>query len=287
MRRQSRPLEMGAACLRPAQSRGHGFIVDRHGIVTNLIVTLLAGVGFPLHVSAHPLLGNCVQHRIFLTVDPVNIDIEIELTFTDTRAMAERHRMDADHDWTISPEEARLYARALESTQADGFTLSIDGRPVRLIPLYAPEIDLLSVPQMAPASLVVRLFYFAPTPSFLKAGSDFTFTNRLWPDAPAMLAMTVAGEGGVRITTTPTDPLIPAGPVDSSRLLHARCTAIPEGGVGQAEKPADQPRQLATASPSPLAVQPETNLRPLWAVVLFAAALTAAAIYRYRPHRNT
>jgi hypothetical protein len=196
----------------------------------------------PLSSSAHPLLGDCIQHRVSVSVDPTNIDVQVELTFTDMRAMVERRRMDADRDGAVGGDEAGGYAKSITDRQADRFELAIDGQSLPLSPLYDPEVDLGGNPQVMPLAHVVRLAYFARTPEFLKPGSEIVLSDGLWPEAPAVLAMTVAGREGVRVSTVSTDPFAPAGGSDARRLLHARCTAVPEGVVGRRGLPqADTP----------------------------------------------
>lgn len=195
---------------------------------------------------AHPLLGDCVQHRVLLRVDPVNIDVQVELTFTDMRAMAERRRMDADRDGAVSGNEAARYARSILDRQAEQFELAVDGESLPLSWLYDPEADLGGNPQVMPLAHVVRLFYFARTPAGLKSGSEFVLADGLWPEAPAVLAMTVVGGEGVRVSTVSTDPFAPAGGADARRRLRARCTAVPERGVNRGDDSSGDPLPRST-----------------------------------------
>ncbi len=251
--------------------------------------SVLLALSCPVTVSAHQLLGDCVQHRVFLTVDPVNIDIEVELTFTDMRAMAERRRLDRDHDWSINAEEVSHYAARLEGLGPEPFGVAIDGRALRVVPLYDPQVELRAGRQVAPAPLALRLFYFARTPEWLKPGSQVVLTDRLWPEAPAILAMAVNGRDGVRMATLPTDPFSSALHKGSGRELRAQCLAVPEAGVGAAEeleweRPADPAPARKQSTPKTAQTAPLPGLP--WLAAVLIAALAAIFFRRYSPHRN-
>lgn len=189
------------------------------------VFSLLSSIAQP--VAAHPSRGDYIQHHTLLRVDPVNIDVEIEIGFDDMRAMAERHRMDRDHDWRISGEELRSYAETLTEATFDQLTLNLDGRPLELIPLHEAEVDLAGQSQVAPRSCTLRLFFFARCGPALSAGSRLALVDRLWESAPALCTLRAEGTRGVSVQVTQAGDVFPAAGAGRPRELSAVCLKTP------------------------------------------------------------
>ncbi len=199
-------------------------------------VTVLACWAFGVQIAAgHAVFMSYVEHRARAVVGPDNMDLRIDLTFFEIRSMAERRRMDANGDNRISADETRDYLKKVASTVAGAVQLRVDGRFVDLVPLYEPEIDLLGVTEVAPSHLLLRLFYFARTPSWLTAGSEIVFEDCLWPQAAAIRAFEVVGRDGCQMTSQDqADPLSGPDVATGPQRFAARCAAIPRGAGTQA-----------------------------------------------------
>lgn len=143
-----------------------------------------------------------IQHRADVTVGVENIDVVIELTFFEVRSMAERRRMDANHDGRITDAERDAYAARLVDVVHGAVSMRVDGRALDVIPLYDPQVDLLGVDQIAPTHHVLRLCLFARTPAWLRAGSRIELSDGLWSRVPALRMQTGRGEDGIQIDVT-------------------------------------------------------------------------------------
>jgi hypothetical protein len=141
-----------------------------------------------------------VRHEAKVVVGSRNIDITAELTFYEYPSLAERRRMDRDHDEAVTKAEIEAYMAGLSDMLRDAITVSVDDRLLTVVPLYDPRIDLLEVPKVAPSHHVLRLFCFARTPDWLRAGSRIRIEDKLWPDTPRIDVLDASGQDEVRIT---------------------------------------------------------------------------------------
>ncbi len=177
---------------------------------------------------AHPVYMDHVEHAARVVIDPVNIDIQLTLTFNEFRSLAERRSMDADGDEILTPPEREAYLKRILPGLAHRIELEVDGRRVPVLDLYPPRLDLLGVPAVSLTHHVLELSFFARTPADLGPGSRVVMRDRLWPDAPALQIGGAEGVRGVILnrfeTVTPTNP----GRGDEPRLeLRALIAGVP------------------------------------------------------------
>jgi hypothetical protein len=220
-----------------------------------LLVALATGTTLSTasDAHAHAILMTFIRHEAKVVVGPRNIDIVLELTFYEYPSLAERRRMDRNHDDSISPEEVAGYLASLADTLRDGVTVSVDDRPVQVIPLYDPQVDLLGASSVAPSHHLLRLSYFARTPDWLHASSRIRAECRLWPETPRIDVLNAAGSDGIQIVPDdasglPSSPEAATGP----RIVTLSCQT-----AARPEMP------LAAASGSQGMVRP----RRIWALV--------------------
>ena len=126
--------------------RWGGTVHGRYALIS--IAVCLACTPF---AAGHAVYMTFARHDTSISVDPTNIDVTIELTFHEMPSLAERRRMDRDHDRTITAAEMKVYLTERSSLLQDGVTMTVDGRPVDVVELYEPEIDLLDVNGIAPS----------------------------------------------------------------------------------------------------------------------------------------
>ena len=207
------------------------------GNLVRVVITLAISLYVSLPVSAHTSLAEYVRHQVFLQIGLNHIDIEITLTFYAARSMAERQRMDTDHNGKITKEEIQTYLELLQDGIEQNLCLKIDDRESLLTPLYDPEIDLQGANLVGPFSHTLRLFYFARTPTRLLPNSLIALDDRLWRQLPAIYSLDARGEKGIRVLANPPVSAVNStGMTDISRTLFARCLSIsgkntpPQGG---------------------------------------------------------
>ena len=204
----------------------------RHAEVTPGPVALLMLLLPMLPADAargHPVFTAFVQHRAVIRVSGRNIDLQIELTFFEIRSMAERRRMDADHDGRISPAEQAAYCRRMAAYATGRVRLQAAGSLIEPAVLFDPELDLLGVDEIAPVHHVLRFFFFARTPALLPTGSEIVVQESLWAQAPALLLGEAAGSEGFEVHMLEgADAVCPAAEADSWREVRAVCTRAPQ-----------------------------------------------------------
>jgi hypothetical protein len=169
-----------------------------------------------------------VRHNAKIVAGPRNIDITLELTFHEYPSLAERRRMDRDHDDVIGESEVSAYLAGLADVLRDGITLAVDDRPLPVVPLYDPRVDLLGVSNVAPSHHTLRLYYFARTPAWLRAGSRIRIEDTFWSDAPRIDVLDANGTDGVRII--PDDTNNPAQSPEAAtgpRVISLSCQVAP------------------------------------------------------------
>ena len=217
-----------------------------------LAVLLLGGTVINLRrdAVAHDLFAAYVQHSVHLTVGARHIDLTLDLTFFEEPSLRERAVMDADANGHITRSESASYARKVATQLAEQVVLRVADQEVPLVPLYDPEIDLLGSDRVGLAHHRLRLFFFAPTPTALRAGADVVVEDLLWPENKALGTLQADGRDGCTLETEQTsDPsFAPAGKGDA-RLFKVRCLKPPR-------TPASLPGSSATNTT-------ETTAKPL------------------------
>ena len=132
--------------------------------------------------------------------------------------------MDRDGDGAITNEEANEYLSRLAPQLKDAVGLRVDDRPVRVFPLYEPELDLSGDTRSQSSSHSLRVAYFARTPKWLRGSSLIVFEEHLWQRVPALCLLSAKGQDGVQLEATRTaDTLFPA---NAARLFRVRCRAF-------------------------------------------------------------
>lgn len=170
------------------------------------------------------------------------MDVTVQLTFFEEGSEHERQHMDTNGDNQLSRAETEAYLRQLEPYLAEAVTLRVAGEPVRLVPLREPELDLLGDRRVGRAHHRLTLFFFAPTPTNLAAGTEVLVLDRLWPGTRALATLQVEGKDGCRVEPGSFDAAVlpPARP-GQARPFKARVVApptngpAPEGFRGRAE----------------------------------------------------
>ncbi|NLE57043.1 MAG: hypothetical protein GX616_01685 [Planctomycetes bacterium] len=169
-----------------------------------------------------------IRHDAKISVGPRNIDVALELTFHEYPSLAERRRMDRNHDDTITETEIKGYLDSMIDLSLDALTLSVDDRPLQVIPLYDPRIDLLDATNVAPSHHVLRLSWFARTPPWLKAGSRIRAQYRLWPEAPRIDVLSASGDDGFRVIVDDlNNPVSSTEKAGGPREIRLSCQAAP------------------------------------------------------------
>jgi hypothetical protein len=196
----------------------------------------VAGVGMglcmllavALSVAGHEVLTTYIQHRVGVVVAARYLDVTVELTFFEDGSEHEREHMDADGDGRLSRAETDAWLRQLEPRLAEAIKLRVDGRPVALIPLRAPELDLLGDWRVGRGHHRLTLFFFASTPPTWRPGAEVVVEDRLWPKVRALVALQVEGRDGARLEAVPfADSLLPPARDGEPRMFKARVLTPP------------------------------------------------------------
>jgi hypothetical protein len=194
---------------------------------------LLMGLGLGLGVGAgwvrsHELFAAYVQHRVILSVGARHVDVTVHLTFFEEASEHERAHMDSDRDGRVSGDELRSYAQRLEREAGDAVALRVGGRAVSLIPLVAPEVDLLGHDQVGRGHHRLTLRWFVPTPEDMAAGMQLVVENRLWPGSRALGMIQVEGRDGFGIEAeSKSDPVYPPLRPGETRTFGVRVMRVP------------------------------------------------------------
>lgn len=179
-------------------------------------------------LQAHDLFAAYIQHRVGISMGARHIDVTVQLTFFEEGSEHERTHMDANRDGRISRAESDAYLQTLEPKLAKAVTLQIGGRPVTLIPLRTPELDLLGQDGVGRGHHRLVVYYFAPVPQQLSPGMEILVENRLWPEARALGSMQVEGKEGCRLEAVPAgDPVFPPAKGAEARIFKARLLSPP------------------------------------------------------------
>jgi len=192
-----------------------------------ILCSALAALSIESRLNAHTVLMDCVQHRVALTVDRANIDVDVELIFGEWQSLLQRRQMDRNGDETITVEERAAYERFLAATLIKPLSVSVDGRRLDVIPLYDPAIELGGSNKTSLTGHRVRLSYFARTPSWIQSGSRITLSDGLWTKQPALSFLNVTGQDGVRLVIEDSGWTLSPQGTGGPRLMQTRCaTAV-------------------------------------------------------------
>jgi hypothetical protein len=199
------------------------------------------------HMAAgHDLYAVYIQHNVSLTVGARYTDLELDLTFFEEWSGRERAAMDADADGRITRSEVETYAKKLAPELARQLKLCAAGQELALVPLYAPEVDLLGNDRVDQAHHRLRLYFFAPTPTLLHAGDEFVVEDRLWAAARTLETVQAEGRDGCTLEAgIADDPGFAPVRAGEARLFKIRCLKPPKA---QADRPMASP---ASANPHP------------------------------------
>ena len=192
------------------------------------LLLVVGWLGGAVPASPHEVLAQYLQHRVALTLGARHVDVTVELTFFEDGSEHEREHMDADGDGRLSRAETDAWLRQLEPRLAEAITLRVDGQPVSLIPLRAPELDLLGDWRVGRGHHRLTLFFFASTPADLAAGAEVVVEDRLWPKVRALVALQVEGRDGAQLEAVPfADSLLPPAREGEPRTFKARVLTPP------------------------------------------------------------
>ncbi|MEI2722388.1 MAG: hypothetical protein V9H26_02255 [Verrucomicrobiota bacterium] len=209
-----------------------------------LIRLLLAGgvIGGWQSVAAHDLFTNYVQHCVQLTVGARHLDLTVDLTFFEEWSARERQTMDANPNGRITRSELEAYLKPLAARLSGQVKLRVAGHELPLALLYDPEVDLMTNDQTGPGHHRLRLFYFAPTPTTLRAEDEIVVEDRLWPEAKLLGTLQSEGHDGCKLTT---EISIKAGrvppPPDAARWFKFRCVKPPVANPATLEAASARP----------------------------------------------
>ena len=229
---------------------------SRRSVWLAALLLASAAIGLRRHAAAHDLFASYIQHSVHLTVGARHIDLTLDLTFFEEQSARERMAMDADANRHITRSELESYVRKLAPQLAEQVALRVDGQTLPLIPLYDPEIDLLGSDKVAPAHHRLRLFFFAPTPTTLRADAEIEIEECLWPEAKALGTLQAEAQDGCTLETEKTsDPSFAAARQGEARLFKIRCLKPPTRPASLPGSPATNPTETA-AKPLPQRRQP-------------------------------
>jgi len=213
-------------------------------LCVTLTLILLPALPPSTPASAHALFTDFVQHQLKLTVGPDHVDLVLDLTFFERPSETERRRMDTNGDDQLQRSELETYIRSLSSQWQDRIRLSVGDRALSLIPLHAPEVDLLGDPRVGWTHHRLRLTFFCPAPPDLGPKTMVQVEDNTWPEWPALLAIDGLGQPGYRVKSLPLDnPLKPALEPDETRSVSFLVQRTPATGP--------EPTTAACESPKP------------------------------------
>ena len=201
---------------------------------------LLAGIliGLRQDAAAHDLFTNYVQHSVHLTVGARYLDLTLELTFFEEWSARERQTMDADANGNITRAERESYLKKRAPQLSRQLKLRVAGRELPLVSLYDPEMDLLGNEKVGPGHHRLRLFFFAPTPTSLRAGDEIVVEDGLWPDAKVLGTVQVEGRNGCVLTTEISAHAgLASAQLDETRRFKFRCLKPPLANAAASKAP--------------------------------------------------
>lgn len=135
--------------------------------------------------SAHPELGDYLQHRIAIEVKRDHLNLTVEITFDAGRSQEERKKIDTNKNLTISESERKAYLKQLEADIDGQLKLMINEKPAALVSLYDPELDLFDSRELQRHPHLLRLSFFAN--ATCEPGDVITVVDGLWSSEPAIV----------------------------------------------------------------------------------------------------
>ena len=214
---------------------------------------LFAGMVISLQhlAAAHDLFTAYIQHSVHLTVGARYSDLELDLTFFEDWSARERATMDADANGRITRAEVESYVKKLAPELARQVKLRVAGHELALVPLYAPEVDLLGNDQVGSAHHRLRLFFFVQTPTPLHADDEIVVEDRLWPAAKALGMLQAEGRDDCVLETGKTsDPGFAPARAGEARLFKVRCLKPPKAKSDIPVVSPDNPSRPASQPPT-------------------------------------
>jgi hypothetical protein len=207
---------------------------------------------------AHSVFNGYIHHRINLKIDSNNIDVTVELFFHAHQSETERSFMDGDRDGRIMPGEIREYLKLKMAQFKNGIQLSIDGRPLRVMALYRPDLKLHNVRSVKDHPHSLKLYYFARTPRQLRPGSIITLEDKLWRSTPAICSLSMQSKGPMRFAVQDrSSSLLSPRSFGGRRLIQIRTLA----GTGSKSREDAEEKENVPDSDSSKSEKNKTNLR--------------------------
>lgn len=199
-----------------------------------LAVALAVGLAGPPASRGHDVLAGYIQHHLVISLGAEHLDLTVHLTFFEDGSEHEREHMDANGDGQLSRAETAAYLKQLESRLADTLKLRLAGKPVDLVPLREPELDLLGHTRTGRWHHRLSLFFFAATPPELAAGAELVVEDRLWPATRAVGLLQVEGRDGAKLEPVPLrDSLLPPARKGEAREFKVRVISPPKAASAQ------------------------------------------------------
>jgi hypothetical protein len=201
---------------------------------SNVVTACLFWAAF---AHAHSNLNDYVQQDIRLEARDTSIDLSIRLTFFDEHAQEQYDLIDTDDDGAIHVREVQEYGKKLVKTVEQQLQLSVDGRAVDLIPLYAPRFATRCRSAIGGDGPTVELHldFFARIPDGVAPKGEVTLAGQLHADDPAILNFQATAEKTAPLNLVGTANYIKHPKEDAPLILRAQYTTKPEQPV-QAEE---------------------------------------------------
>jgi hypothetical protein len=184
----------------------------------------MLAVGLLSPVRAHEAFANYIWHRVELKADARHFDVTVELTFFEEWSARERVRMDLDGDGRIGRTELVNYTRQLADSVKTQLDVLIAGRRLALVPLYDPEVDLLTRDEVGRWHHQLTLRFFATLPKVLAGEAEVVVEDRLWLEAPRLGELKVASDAREQLKADPVSDRAPM-PSGSGVAAPLRFTA--------------------------------------------------------------
>lgn len=133
-----------------------------------------------------------IDHLVRIDAATSYVNIEVVLHFHEIPSeQAMKERMDINGDGKITSSELDLYCSTLEQRLLRRFSLQVNGKPVPLISLYRPEVDLWGNETVQRAPHLLRVFLTAVLPSSTTESSLLRFEDRSFVSTPGQARMEI------------------------------------------------------------------------------------------------
>jgi hypothetical protein len=168
----------------------------------NRFIPMLLGLLLCQAALAHDTLSDYVQHDVTLDVGPTYIDVALRLTFFEEHAESQQRLLDVDEDGIVTPDEQIRYRKTLLASLGKTLKLQLGGKALDLLPLYDPDFRLSKgvAGEHDHARFVVKSRLFARRPKGTARDGVIIFRDGLYPKVPAMAALHVHGQEGIRVS---------------------------------------------------------------------------------------